>query len=474
MTLLERSLPNSAEAERAILGLILLNNGLISQAAELLQAEDFYVPSHRRIFVAMMAVFARGSEINPILIGEELKKENALESIGGVSFITNLTYGLPHSSSIEHYAKVVIGKSYLRNLIKTSNQITEAALAEEDEPEIIGELAEQRIFSLRDSRSTRGKFEGVQTIAEGLLADIEEQAGRGAVVSGLSTGFVDLDRLTSGLQKTDLIILAARPSVGKTSFALMLAENAALLTGAVVGVFSLESSKRSLVTRMLAHQSRVDARRLRNGFLSRMEWAEIAKAQGVLAGAKIAIDETPGMNILEMRAKARRLATEHKKLDLIVVDYLQLMRGTKGKYQSENLELTEISHDLKGLAKEMNVPVVALSQLSRKPEDRSDHTPQLADLRGSGTIEQDADVVAFLHRPDRYLTALQREQMPDDERNVTELIIAKQREGPTDVVRLRWTPGSMRFDNLYQETTPPLSYAQERGERAPVIDFNDD
>jgi replicative DNA helicase len=468
----ERSLPNSAEAERAILGAILLDNGLIAQAAEVLQPEDFYIPSHRRIFVAMMALFQKGAEINPILIGEELKKENALESVGGISFITNLTYGLPHSTNVAHYAKVVIGKSYLRNLIKKANAITQDALAEEDEPEVIGERAEQGIFSLRDSRTSRGKFEGVKLIAEGLLATIEEQSGKGAVVSGLTTGFVDLDRLTSGLQNSDLIILAARPSVGKTSFALMLAENAALLAGAVVGVFSLESSKRSLVTRMIAHQSRVDARRLRNGFLSRLEWAEIAKALGVLSEAKISIDDTPGMNILEMRAKARRLATEQKKLDLIIVDYLQLMRGTKGKYQSENLELTEISHDLKGLAKEMDCPLIALSQLSRKPEDRSDHTPQLADLRGSGTIEQDADVVAFLHRPDRYMTAIQREALAEEEKNRCDLIIAKQREGPTEVVSLRWTPGSMRFDNLYQETAN-LSYAQERGEVAPPIDFNE-
>lgn len=471
---LERALPNSSEAERAILGAILLDNGLITQAAEQLKQEDFYIPSHRRIFIAMLALFQRGAEINSILIGEELKKDNALESVGGISFITNLTYGLPHSTNIAHYAKVVTGKSYLRKLIKEANAITQEALAEEDEPEIIGEHAEQRIFGLKDCRTSRGQFEGVKPIAEAVLELIQEQHGKSAVVSGLTTGFYDLDRLTSGLQRPNFIILAARPSTGKTSFALMLAANAAILTGAVVGYFALEGSKRSLVTRLLAQQANIDANRLRNGFLSRLEWAQIAKALGVLSETKISFDDTPGITILEMRAKAMRLADEHKKLDLLIADHVQLMRGRKPSYQSENLMLTEISNDLVGLAKELNVPLVVLSQLSRKPEDRSDHTPQLADLRGSGTLEQDADVVAFLHQAERYMTQAQRDNLPEEQRNICELIISKQREGPTGVIDLRWTPSSMRFDNLYKESTETLPCQQERGKRKPVIDFNDD
>ena len=470
----ERALPNSSEAERASLGAVLLNNAVISQLAELLQPEDYYVPSHRRIFIAMMALFAKGSEINPVLIGEELKKENALESVGGISFITNLTYGLPHSTNVAHYAKVVIGKSYLRRLVKTANAITQEALAEEDEPEVIGEHAEQAVFSLRDSRTSRGKFESLTPIAEGVLETIQEQSGRSVVVSGLATGFTDLDRLTSGLQKQDLIILAARPSVGKTSFALMLAENAAIVNSAVVGVFSLEMSKQALVSRMLCSQGNVDAQRFRNGFLSRLEWAQVAKSLGVLAEARIFLDDTPAMTSIEMRAKAMRLAQEQKKLDLIIVDYLQLMRGSKGRYSSENMELTEISHDLKALAKELNVPLVALSQLSRKPEDRSDHRPQLSDLRGSGTIEADADIVAFLYRPDQYMSQVQRDSMPEDQRNTCDLIVSKNRNGPTGVVTLRWTPSSTRFDNLYREHDQALPYQPERGERAPVIDFNDE
>lgn len=446
----ERALPNSSEAERAILGAILLDNGLISQAIEQLKAEDFYVPSHRRIFVAMVALFERGGEINPILIGEELKKENSLESVGGISFITNLTYGLPHSTNILHYAKVVRGKSMLRQLIKTSNKITQEALAEEDEPELILDHAEHSIFQLADDRVRQG-FVHVKPIAEALLEKVQEMEGRAAVLTGLTTGFADLDKMTSGLQPADLIILAARPSMGKTSFALMLAENAAIHTGAVIGVFSLEMSKESLVMRMLCSQGNIDAQRFRNGFLSRLEWAQIAKSLGVLADTKIFLDDTPGITVLEMRAKCRRLVAEQKRLDLIVVDYLQLMSGSSKRTESRQQEVSQISRELKGLAKELNVPLLALSQLSRAPESRSDHRPQLADLRESGALEQDADLVAFIFREEQYKTPEEREAMPEDRKNIAEIIIAKQRNGPTGTVDLRFTPSSMRFDNLYRE-----------------------
>lgn len=447
----ERQLPNSADAERAILGAVLLDNGLISQAIEQLRPEDFYVPSHRRIFVAMIALFERGAEINAILIGEELKKENALESVGGISFITNLTYGLPHSTNILHYTKIVRGKSMLRQLIKASNKITQEALEEEDEPEIILDHAEHAIFQLADERIRQG-FVHVKPIAEQLLEKIQEMEGRAAVLTGLTTGFSDFDRMTSGLQKADLIIVAARPSMGKTSFALMLAENAALHAGAVVGVFSLEMSKEALVMRMLCSQGNIDAQRFRNGFLSRLEWAQIAKSLGTLADAKIYLDDTPGLSVLEMRAKARRLAAEQKRLDMIVVDYLQLMSGSAKRFESRQQEVSQISRELKALAKEMNVPLVALSQLSRAPESRSDHRPQLADLRESGALEQDADLVAFIYREEQYKTPEERDSMPDDQKNVAEIIIAKQRNGPTGTVDLRFTPSSMRFDNLYRES----------------------
>lgn len=446
----ERQLPNSADAERAILGAILLDNGLISQAIEQLRPEDFYVPSHRRIFVGMISLFEHGSEINPILIGEELKRENALESVGGISFITNLTYGLPHSTNIVHFTKVVRGKSMLRQLIKTANKITQEAIEEEDEPELILDHAEHAIFQLADERVRQG-FIHVKPIAEQLLEKIQEMEGRAALLTGLTTGFADLDKMTSGLQPSDLIIVAARPSMGKTSLALMLAENAAMHSGAVVGVFSLEMSKEALVMRMLCSQANIDAQRFRNGFLSRLEWAQIAKSLGSLAEAKIFLDDTPGASVLEMRAKVRRLATEQKKLDLIIVDYLQLMSGSAKRFESRQQEVSQISRELKALAKEMNVPVVALSQLSRAPESRSDHRPQLADLRESGALEQDADLVAFIFREEVYKTPEERDSMPEDQKNIAEIIIAKQRNGPTGSVDLRFTPSSMRFDNLYRE-----------------------
>jgi len=445
----ERSLPNSSEAERAILGAIILDNGLISQAIELLKAEDFYVPSHRRIFVAMIGLFERGGEINPILIGEELKKENALETVGGISFITNLTYGLPHSTNIIHYAKVVRGKSLLRRLIKTASKITNEALEEEDEAEIILDHAEHAIFELADERIRQG-FTHVEPVARALLDKIQEMEGRQVVLTGLTTGFVELDEKTSGLQRQDLIIVAARPSMGKTSFALMLAENAAIEAGAVVGIFSLEMSKESLVMRMLCSQGNIDAQRFRNGFLSRAEWAQIAKSLGTLADTKIFLDDTPGISVLEMRAKARRLAAEQKRLDLIIVDYLQLMSGSNKRIESRQQEVSLISRELKGLAKELNVPLVALSQLSRAPESRAEHRPQLSDLRESGALEQDADLVAFLYREETYKTPEERQAMPEDRRNIAELILAKQRNGPTGTVELRFVPSSMRFDNLYR------------------------
>jgi replicative DNA helicase len=444
----ERALPNSAEAERAILGAIVLDNGLIAQAIEQLKPDDFYVPSHRRIFIAMIALFERGAEINPILIGEELKKENALESVGGVSFITNLSYGLPHSTNIMHYAKVVLGKSSLRQLIKAANKITQEALAEEDDPEIILDHAEQQIFAVAEKR-VRSQFVHVEPLAEIVIERAKTGPGPGCL-SGLPTGFADLDKMLSGLQLADLIILAARPSMGKTSFALMLAENVAkLVEGAVVGVFSLEMSKEALVARMLCGHANLDAQRFRNGMLSSNEKRLLDEAKISLSKLRIFLDDPGLATVLDLRAKSRRLAAEQKRLDLIIVDYLQLMAGSAKRHESRQQEISQISRELKGLAKELNVPLVALSQLSRAPEQRSDHRPQLSDLRESGALEQDADVVSFIFRPDQYIPM--EDRVHSEHRNRAELIIAKQRNGPTGTVDLRFTPSSMRFDNIYKE-----------------------
>ncbi|HEY0003894.1 MAG TPA: replicative DNA helicase [Pyrinomonadaceae bacterium] len=440
--LLERPLPNSAETERAILGSVVLDNGLISQAIELLRPEDFYVPSHRRIFLAMIALFERGSEINPILIGEELRREGSLESVGGFSFITNLTFGLPHFANIAHYAKIVRDKSVLRQLVKAANKITSEALEEEDDADIILDHAEQLIFALADERVRQG-FSHIKPVADDILEKVQEMAGRSVMLTGLTTGFNEIDTMTSGLQASDLIIIAARPSMGKTSLALTLAQNAAIQGQAVVGVFSLEMSKESLVMRMLCSEGRVDAHRFRSGFLSRDEWARLAQALGTLAETKIFIDDTPGISVLEMRAKARRLAAEQKKLDLIIVDYLQLMSGSR-RTESRQQEVSQISRELKSLAKELNVPLIALSQLSRAPESRTDHRPQLADLRESGAIEQDADVVAFIYREEQY-------NRTEENAGIAEIIVAKQRNGPTGTTKLAFLKEFTRFENMWRE-----------------------
>ncbi len=440
---LEKPLPSSPESERVILGGILLDNALISQAIEILKPEDFYSPNYRRVFKAMITLFEKNERIDPILIGEELKKEGSVESIGGVASITNLTFGLPHFSNIADYAKIVHDKAVVRNLIKVCNQITSEALAEEDDAEVILDNAESMIFALADERTKQG-FSHVKPVAETVLAKVQEYAKREShALTGLATGFRDLDQMTSGLQKTDLIIVAARPSMGKTALCLTLAQNAAIQEKAVVAVFSLEMSKEQLVMRMLSSEARVDAHRFRTGYLTREEWGRLAGAIGTLSEANIFIDDTAGISVLEMRAKTRRLVAEQKKLDLIVVDYLQLMSGS-GKIESRQQEVSKISRELKGLAKELNVPVVALSQLSRAPEARNPPRPMMSDLRESGSIEQDADVVAFIYREDYY--------KPDEENaGIAELLISKQRNGPTGTVKLAFLKEFTRFENYFGE-----------------------
>jgi replicative DNA helicase len=448
---LEQALPNSAEAERAMLGGVLLNNDLMPQMIEEVPPDALYVPSHRKIYSAMIRLFERGAEINPILIREELKKSGEIESVGGVSFISNLTYGLPHSSTIKHYAKVVNGLALARNLFKTTAKVQAEILAGEDDPEEIYERAEAAIFQL-GQRKIRSTFTHVVPVAERLLDKIQAMEGRADMVTGLPTGFKDLDRMTTGLQKADLNLVAGRPSMGKTSFAIMLAENAArLVPGAVIGIFSLEMSKEALAMRLICGSGNLDAQRFRQGFLSRLEWAQVSRTLSGLQNARIFLDDTAGITPLELRAKGRRLATEQKRLDLIIIDYLQLMSGSGRRFESRQQEVSQISRELKGIAKELDVPLVALSQLSRAPEGRSDPRPKLSDLRESGALEQDADLVAFIFNAEMLLSPEQRDALPLEERNIAEIIVAKQRNGPTGTVELRWTPSSMRFDNLYKE-----------------------
>ena len=440
---LEKPLPSSDESERVILGAILLDNSLIAQTVESLKPEDFYSPLNRRVFAAMISLFEKQKQIDPILIGEELKKEGSLDSIGGITVITNLTFGLPHFSDLAEYIKVVHDKSVVRTLIRTCNSITSEALAEEEEAEIILDRAEQAIFALAEAR-TNQSFSRIAPVADRVLARVREYAkGEGTGITGLSTGFRELDEMTSGLQRTDLVIIAARPSMGKTAFCLTLAQNAALYSRAVVAVFSLEMSKEQLVTRMLSSEAHINAHRFRTGHLMSNEWERLANAIGTLSDAKIFIDDTPGISSLEVRAKCRRLAAEQKQLDLIVIDYLQLMGGGSGR-RSENRqqEVSQISRELKGLAKELDVPVVALSQLSRAAESRNPPIPLMSDLRESGSIEQDADVVGFIYREDYY-------KETEENKGLAELIIAKQRNGPTGTVKMAFLKEFTRFENYF-------------------------
>lgn len=444
---LERPLPSSEESERAILGAIILDNKLVTQAVEHLKAEDFYSPLHRRVYEAMVSLFDSSKRIDPILIGEELKRDSAIESIGGVATITNLTYGLPHFTDLKEYIDVVRSKSIMRQLIRTCNQITSSALEEEEDAEVILDHAEQAIFAIAESKERQG-FSAVRPIAENVFAKIQEFAHRDSnALTGLATGFRDLDTITSGLQKGDLIIVAARPSMGKTALCLNIAQRAAVNEKAVVAVFSLEMSKEQLVMRMLSSQASVDARNLRLGMLSNKDWGRLAEGIAELADTKLYIDDTPGISVLEMRAKLRRLAAEQKKLDLIMVDYLQLMGGGTRRNENRQQEVSQISRDLKAIAKEFDVPVIALSQLSRAPEARNPPRPMMSDLRESGSIEQDADVVAFIFRQDYY--SKDGDDLPEDEKNIAEIIIAKQRNGPTDTVKVAFLKQFTRFEDVY-------------------------
>ena len=438
---LERPLPSSEDSERVILGAILLDNALITQAIEHLKPEDFYSPLNRRVYNAMIGLFEQSKQIDPVLVIEEMKKDGPVEAIGGISTIANLTFGLPHFSNLEEYVKVVKDKSVVRTLIRTCNQITSEALAEEDDAEIILDRAEQMVFALAEERTRKG-FYHIEPVARDVLQKVTELAhGESHALTGLATGFREFDAKTSGLQKTDLIIVAARPSMGKTALCLTIAQNAAVQENAVVAVFSLEMSKEQLVMRMLSSEARIDAHRFRTGHLMREEWARLAGGIESLSRAKIFIDDTAGLSVLEMRAKARRLAAEQKKLDLIVVDYLQLM-SAGGRNESRQQEVSKISRELKALAKELNVPVVALSQLSRAPEARNPPKPLMSDLRESGSIEQDADVVAFIYREDYY-------HETEENKGMAELIISKQRNGPTGTVKLAFLKEFTRFENYY-------------------------
>jgi len=446
-----QALPANIEAERSILGAILLDNLAYNQAAEHLKPEDFLLDSHRRIYSRMIDLSEASHSIDLITLCEELSRKSELETIGGAAYVSGLLDGVPDRPSIENYIKIVRDKSLLRSLIHTATAAIARASEQSDAAEEILNDTEAQIFQLSEKRIGRG-FMGVQEIIRESFGSVDAFLQRGSRITGLETHYVDLDEKTSGFQKSDLIIVAARPSMGKTSFAMNIAENVAIEDRKTVAVFSLEMSKEALLQRMLCSVARVDAHKFRTGSLWQDDMRKITRAIEQLAEAPIFIDDTPGITISEMRAKARRLLQSKGSLDLIVVDYLQLMSGGGKRYENRTQEVSAISRGLKALAKELAVPVMALSQLSRAPESRGagDHRPQLADLRESGSIEQDADVVAFIFREEVY--------KPDDPEldGVAELIIRKQRNGPTGTVKLAFLKSSTRFESRADGVGPDV------------------
>ena len=438
--LIERVPPQNIEAEQAVLGAMLIEKEAIARVTELLKGGDFYREAHRLIFEAMLDLYNRNEAVDMITVIELLKREKKKKKVGGIAYVTSLANSVPTAANVHYHAKIVEEKALLRQLIQTSTKI--AALGYEGSEEVsqIVDQAEKMILEV-SNRRIGGDFTPIKSIVLDAFGKIEQLYESRGGITGLATGFKDLDRLTSGLQKSDLILVAARPSMGKTAFTLNIASNVAIREKKAVAFFSLEMSKEQLVQRMLCAEASIDSQKLRIGELEDDDWTKLINAADRLSGAPIFIDDTAGISVLEMRSKARRLKVEHD-LSLMIIDYLQLMQGSGGKGgENRQQEISEISRSLKGLARELGVPVVALSQLSRSVESRQVKKPMLSDLRESGSLEQDADIVAFLYREDYY--------NPDTEnKNITEIIVAKHRNGPVDSVQLFFHKQFTRFADL--------------------------
>jgi replicative DNA helicase len=445
---LDSGLPANIDAEKTILGAILLDNAAHSEAAERIEPDDFSLDSHRRIFMRMSELMDAQRAVDIVTLSHELARYKEIEAVGGVAYLASLTEGLPRRPVIEEYIRIVKDKSLLRKLMLIcSSAIARAADQSEDAIGVL-DVTESQLLEVSEKGLAQG-LESLDKIVANSFGTIDNLYKQSREVTGLATDFTDLDRLTSGLQKDELIIIAARPSMGKTALAINIAQNAAVNHKSIVAIFSLEMSKESLLRRMLASQAWVDQQMLQKGFLGQEEHGKLQKALGELVDSHIFIDDSAGISLAEMRAKARRLRQNAGGLDLVVVDYLQLMSATlsggrKG-YENRTQEVSAISRGLKALAKELHVPVLALSQLSRASERRGeDKRPMLSDLRESGSIEQDADVVAFIHREAYYN---RDEEMSEADKAKSEIIVAKQRNGPTDTVYLNWLGKFTRFEN---------------------------
>jgi len=433
----QKLIPQNKEAEQYVLGAILIENQAFIKTFGLINEGDFYFEAHRKIFAAMFDLFEEGQPIDLLTLPEKLRKNGQLEEVGGVGYIASLVEMVPTAANVKYYAQIVKEKSILRNLITVSTEIISECYEDSEDIDELLDRAEKKIFEISERRILSG-FVPIHQVLKESFDTLERLFQRRELVTGVATGFREFDSRTAGLQPSDLIIVAGRPSMGKTSFCLNIAQYVATVSKRPVAIFSLEMSRQQLVLRLLCSEARINSTKVRTGFLDKEDWPRLTKAAGVISEAPIYIDDTPALSVRDIRARARRLKAEQG-LDLIIIDYLQLIKS-KGKQESRHQEISEITRSLKALAKELNVPVIAISQLSRAVEQRSDHRPQLSDLRESGSIEQDGDLIVFLYRDEVY-----NEDTLD--KGVAEVIIGKQRNGPIGTIKLTFIKEYTRFEN---------------------------
>ena len=441
-TLIKRIMPNSLEAEQSVVGSMIMDKDAIVTAMEILVKEDFYHQQYGIVFDAMIELYGAGQPVDLVTLQNKLKEKEVPQEVSSLEFVRDLVTSVPTSANVKYYANIVKENAMKRSLIKVMDDIENECYVGKEPLESIMDKTEHDVFALLSSR-TGGEYVPIRQVVMNALEKIEMASKQAGTVTGIPTGFIDLDYRTAGLQPSDLILVAARPSMGKTAFVLNVAQNVAFHQNMCTAIFSLEMSKEQLVNRMFSLESRVDAQALRTGNLSDADWEKLVEGAGIIGNSELIIDDTPGISISEMRSKCRKYKLEHD-LKLIIIDYLQLMSGSGRSTDSRQQEISDISRSLKSLARELSVPVVALSQLSRAVEQRPDHRPMLSDLRESGAIEQDADVVMFIYRDDYY-------NKDTDLKGISEIIIAKQRNGPIGTVNLAWLPEYTKFANLERD-----------------------
>lgn len=438
--LIKRVPPHSIEAEQSVVGAMLMDRDAITTASEIICGDDFYQTAYGVIFDSVVELFNEGKPVDLITLQNRLKEKDVPEEISSLEFVRDLLAAVPTSANVKYYAEIVAEKSTLRKMIKMNEEIANACYLAKEPVEAIMERTEKKVFELVQNRNN-GDFVPIKQVVLNALEKIEKSSKSKGTVTGIPTGFIDLDYKTSGLQPSDLILVAARPSMGKTAFVLNIAQHVAFRQNKTVAIFSLEMSKEQLVNRLFSLESYVDAQLLRTGNLKDSDWEKLIEGAGIIGRSNLIIDDTPGISISEMRSKCRKYKLEHN-LELIIIDYLQLMSGSVGgRSESRQQEISDISRSLKALARELHVPVISLSQLSRAVEQRPDHRPMLSDLRESGAIEQDADVVMFIYRDDYY-------NKDTELKNISEIIVAKQRNGPIGTINLAWLPEYTKFGNL--------------------------